>query len=125
MKKESKLIYCAVPARLIKDESSINKQMDMITKEGNAPLHPFQALPLERYENGPVGKKRTWDFCLRLVEIADELYFFGVSHGTLFELNHALKCKKPIKLLLNEWDPDWKEYYAVRVPKIKLLDDLL
>ena len=122
---KSKLIYMAVPNRLIVEDKSIEKQMDVVTKEGNAPLHPFQAYPFERYEGGPIGKARTWDYCCRLVDIADEVYLFGIGHGTLNETAHAIKKGKPIKLLMDQWDPDWKKHYSTRTPKLKILDELL
>jgi len=122
---DCKLIYMAVPTRLVNGQESMEKQMDVITKEGNAPLHPFQAYPYERYEGGPVGKVKTWEFCCRLIDIADEVYLFGIGHGTLNEVAYAIKKDKPIKLLMDVWDPDWKKHYATRTPKIYILDILL
>ena len=99
--------------------------MDVITKEGNAPLHPFQALPFDRYEGGPAGKELTWEYCCKLVSIADEVYLFGISHGALNEVDFAIRSGKPIKILLDEWDPEWKKHYATRTPKIAMLDSLM
>jgi hypothetical protein len=122
---KANLVYIAVPSRLIKGPSDVEKQMDEVTKEGKGPLHPFQAFPFTRYEGGPISKARTWEFCLRLVEIAEEFWLFGVSHGSLNEMQHAIKLGKPIKLLLDEFDPNWREYYAEREPKNHILDELL
>lgn len=46
----SKLVYCASPSRLVHRVKDI---MDFVTDQGYAPLHPFQALPYERFEGNP------------------------------------------------------------------------
>ena len=103
------LIYCANPSRL---KDSMLDIMDFVTENGDAPLHPFQALPYERYEGNPrIGRDKAIDFCLRLIDICDEFYMFGVSKGTLIEINHAIKIKKPVKLHIEQFDPDWRKYY--------------
>jgi len=124
---KASLVYLAVPSRLCKDDpTAMERQMDLVTKEGKAPLHPFQALPYNRFEgNEMIGKARTWDFCLRLVEISEEFWLFGVSHGTLNEMEHAIKLGKQIRVLLDQWDPDWRLHYADREPKNKILDEMV
>ena len=104
----SKLIYCATPARL-----NIKRQeiMDFVTQKGYRPLHPFQAFEYERFEGGPIGREKTIEFCKRLVDISDEFWMFGISEGTLAEYVHALKIEKPIKLLFETYDPEWRQYY--------------
>ena len=83
------LIYCATPSRLVHKIADI---MDLITNRGDAPLHPFQAFPYERFEGNPrIGRKKSMEWCLRLVGICDEYYMFGVSEGTLEEAAHAIK----------------------------------
>lgn len=42
---------------------------------------------------------------------------FGVSNGTLEELVHAVDQSKPIKLYLDDFDPEWKTYYKDLGPK--------
>ncbi len=77
----SKLIYCAAPARIVHRLKDI---MDFVTNQGNAPLHPFQAFPYERYEGNPrIGRTKSMEWCLRLIDISDEFCMFGVSNGTL------------------------------------------
>lgn len=104
----SKLIYCASPSRLDKKKKEI---MDFVTKKGHGPLHPFQSFPYERFEgNKRIGREKTIEWCLRLIKICDEFWLFGISEGTLEELNHALKIKKPVKYFL-EFDKDWESEY--------------
>lgn len=103
-----KLIYCATPARLADKKKEI---MDFVAEQGSAPFHPFQAFEYERFEKGPVGREKTVEFCCRVVDICDEFWMFGISEGTLTELNHALKKDKTIKLFLDKFDKDWKEEY--------------
>ena len=85
---EIKLVYCATPSRISNKRKEI---MDFVTKQGHGPLHPFQAFEYERFEGGPVGREKSMEFCRRAVKICDEYWLFGISHGTLEELVHALK----------------------------------
>ncbi|MBS3056551.1 MAG: hypothetical protein J4473_03905 [Candidatus Aenigmarchaeota archaeon] len=103
----TKLIFCATPSRLENKKESI---MDFVTKQGFGPLHPFQALPLKRFEHGPIGRKKCMEFCLRLIDAADEFWVFGISKGTMQEIKYAAEKRKIIRLFL-EWDPDWKKFY--------------
>ncbi|PIN80614.1 hypothetical protein COV11_03725 [Candidatus Woesearchaeota archaeon CG10_big_fil_rev_8_21_14_0_10_30_7] len=105
----SKLIYCATPSRLV---YKIDKIMDFVTNQGNAPLHPFQAFPYERYEGNPrVGRTKSMEWCLRLVDICDEFYMFGVSNGTLEEVAYAIKTIKPVTLQFDGFDLEWDKFY--------------
>lgn len=110
------LVYAATPARL---KNKIEETMDRIQEEGKLPLHPFVALPYERYEgNENVGRNPTMEVCCRIIEICDEFWVFGISEGTLIELtwvlewnaNHPTKAKT-IRLLYEEFDPEWQKYY--------------
>lgn len=106
----SKLIYCAMPARM---KNRMIDIMDYVTAKGLGPLHPFQALPYERYEGGPLGRERTMEICCRLINICDEFWVFGVSQGTLIETVHTQKTpEKPIRLEIEAFDPQWREFYA-------------
>ena len=109
----SKLIYCATPGRLSQYKEAI---MDFVTSRGLAPFHPFQALPLERYEGNPrVGRAKTMEYCLRAVGICDEFWMFGVGDGTLQEAVEAIRLGKPIQLHFQDWNPgdnEWERYYA-------------
>jgi hypothetical protein len=102
------LIYCATPARLADKKKEI---MDFVTKQGFGPFHPFQAFEYERFEGGPVGREKTIEFCCRAIDICDEFWLFGISEGTLTELCHALKRKKPMRLVLDEFDKNWQKEY--------------
>ncbi len=105
----SKLVYCATPSRL---KGKTIEIMDFVTSLGKAPLHPFQALPYERYEGNPkIGREKSMEYCFRLVDICDEFYMFGISRGALDEVNRALKLGKPIEPHF-EFDPDWQGLYA-------------
>jgi hypothetical protein len=106
----SELIYCAMPSRLIHKMKDI---MDYVTNQGYAPLHPFQALPYERFEGNPkIGRIKAMEYCLRLIDISDKFYMFGVSNGTLEEVVHAIKIGKPVVLQFEAFDIDWKKFYA-------------
>lgn len=102
-----KLVYCATPGRISDKKERI---MNFVEEKGDAPFHPFQAYPYERFEGGEPGRERTIEYCKRAVDICDELWLFGVSEGTLTELEHALEEDKPVKKFL-KFDPDWKDRY--------------
>ncbi len=102
------LIYCATPGR-INDKK--NEIMELVEEKGQAPFHPFQAFPYELFEGGEPGRENTIKFCKRAIDICDQFWLFGVSKGTLTELNHAIEKEKQIKLFHEEFDPEWKEKY--------------
>ncbi len=105
----SKLIYCATPSRLV---NKIDEIMDFVTNRGYAPLHPFQALPYDRFEgNSEIGRTKSMEWCLRLVDVSDEFWMFGVSIGTLDEVTHAIKIVKPVTLHFDGFDPKWEKFY--------------
>ena len=106
----AKLIYCATPSRIANVTSDILKY---VSDSGQAPLHPFCALPYEFFEGGKIGREKTIEFCLRLIDAADELWLFGVSKGTLIELNYAHDIGTPIQLLLPKYDPKWEEHASL------------
>ena len=105
----SKLIYCATPSRIAYRMEEI---MDFVTNQSYAPLHPFQAFPYERFEGNPkIGRTKSMGWCLKLIDISDEFWMFGVSNGTLEEVAHATKIIKPVSLKFSGFDPEWKEFY--------------
>ncbi|HLC86782.1 MAG TPA: hypothetical protein VJH65_00695 [Candidatus Nanoarchaeia archaeon] len=57
------------------------------------------------------------EYCLRLIDISDEFWMFGVSNGTLEEVAYAVKTAKPIHLRFNGFDPEWKKFYEELGPK--------
>ena len=90
-----KLIYCATPKRIFhKSNEIINK----VLSTGNAPFFPFFSFPINIFEDGPIGREKTINFCLKSIEICDELWFFGLSEGTILELNHAKNIGKKNKI---------------------------
>jgi len=99
--------------------------MDFVTDIGHGPFHPFQAFEYERFEGGPVGREMTIEFCKKAIEICDEFWMFGVSDGTLQELLHAKRLGKPTKLLLNEFDPNWRDAHEALKTKYKQLNNLI
>lgn len=105
--KKDRLIYCATPSRLASKTTEI---MDFVQKQGQAGLHPFNALPFNYFEGGFVSREKTIEYCLRLIDISDEFWMFGVSDGTLQEIVHSIRTKKPTRFFL-EFDPDWKKVY--------------
>lgn len=89
------MVYCATPSRISSKKEEISS---FVSKKGYAPLHPFIAFPFEQFEGNPVvGRKKSMGYCLKAVQICDEFWMFGVSKGTLEELNYAKKLGKPIK----------------------------
>lgn len=81
--------------------------MDYVESKNNAAFNPFLAFPLERFELGKVGIEITMEYCKRAVEMCDELWIFGLSEGTMKEMSHAIKIKKPIKTI-KEFDENWE-----------------
>ena len=112
----SKLIYCATPSRIAHRMKDI---MDFVTNQGYAPLHPFQAFPCERFEENPrIGRAKSMEWCLKLIDISDEFWMFGVSNGALEEVVHA-KTIIPVSLKFDGFDPEWEKFYEELGPKYK------
>jgi hypothetical protein len=110
----TKLVYCATPARMADKK---NKIMDFVTKQGHGPFHPFQAFEYKRFEGGPVGREKTMEFCRKSVDICDELWLFGISEGTLEEMDYAMKTGKPVEFYYEKFDPEWEKHYQKFMPK--------
>lgn len=112
------LIYCATPSRL---NYKIEEVMDFVTAEGNAPFHPFQAFPFNRFEGGPIGRKRTMEFCKRAVSICDKVYLIGISEGALDDSFEGKRIGKPVNEFVERFDPEWRKYYDLLIlnPKYK------
>ncbi len=107
----SELVYCATPSRMA---GQTEKIIDFVVKEGYAPLHPIQALPYEAFEGNPnVGRKKTMEYCQRLIDISDRFWMFGVSEGTMDDLSYArgLEKKLPVRLVFDGFDVAWEEFY--------------
>jgi hypothetical protein len=82
------LVYTACPSRLADRTGEI---LTFVAGQGQAPLHPFQALPYKFFEGGLPGRERTLNWCCRLVDICDEFWLFGLSDGTKFELEYLIQ----------------------------------
>jgi hypothetical protein len=84
------LVYAATASRLGAQTEEI---MLCISNQGLAGLHPFNALPYRHFEGGAVGRQQTLEYCLRLIDISDEFWLFGISEGTLLELKHFVSSR--------------------------------
>ena len=105
------LLYCSTPSRLKEKTEAI---LEFVNKKTPyAPFHPFVAFPYELFEgNQKIGRNNTMDYCIRAIDICSRFALFGISKGTsIDELPHALKLNKPIDIFLEEFDPNWRDYY--------------
>lgn len=106
-----KIVYAASPARFANRKDEI---MLYVSKFDKACLHPFHALPYEYFEGGGISREDTMTFCCKLVDMCDEFWLFGISDGTMLETayflerNKELRNPKPIRILINEFDLNWK-----------------
>lgn len=118
------LVYGSCPSRLVDKKEEI---MRFVASFGKACLHPFNALPYQYFEGGTVGREESLKYCCRLVNICDEFWIFGISEGTLIETKHfldqncLLKVAKPLKVYIEEFDPEWQEYYQIYLPRFSLV----
>ena len=65
-----KIVYAATPFQLA---DLTNRICDFIESQNCIPLHPFNALPLERYNYDRYSKNEIYTVCFRLIDISDEL----------------------------------------------------
>lgn len=116
------LVFASTPSRMVDRTDEI---MQFVSKKGKACLHPFNAMPYEYYEGGELGRDYTLDVCHRLIAACDELWVFGASDGTMFEIeefikNNARRSKpQQFRNYVKEFDPKWHEYlraYAMKYP---------
>lgn len=113
-----KLIYCAIPSRMSK---ILSKEINLFVMSfSEFPFNPFMAFPLELYENGPMGREKTLDYCKKFVEICDEFWLFGLSEGTIEELERAISANKKIKTFSN-FDKEWFNEKNKLINKIDVL----
>jgi hypothetical protein len=127
--KEAPVIYGSMPSRLVDKTDEI---MEFVAKMGRACLHPFKALPYKYYEGGVVGRDKTIRVCCKLIHVCDEFGIFGISEGTLIELEHHLEINpdrlrpQPLLVFIKEFDPEWRIYrekFVERFPAaIEVLD---
>lgn len=85
-----------------------------VALQNKGPLHPFNALPYEYFEGGKIDREKTMEVCCRLIDACDEFWMFGVSEGTLIEATYFFEKgydeTKPIKVLVDEFDQEWRDY---------------
>lgn len=105
-----KLVYCATPARLSDQKHKI---MGFVISKGKAPLHPFNALPIEYFETETINRADTLALCCKLIDACDEFWLFGISEGTLIEAEYFFKNhgqSESVKIWINEFDTESKNY---------------
>jgi hypothetical protein len=110
------LVFASTPSRMVDRTDEI---MRFVSEQGKACLHPFNAMPFEYYEGGALGRDKTLDVCHRLIAACDELWLFGISDGTMFEVEEFL-ARKPdsdalqrFRSYVTEYDDEWQHYFAM------------
>lgn len=107
-----KIMYCAIPTRIRDCAPQVRR---LAREAGYAPVIPFDVGPYEDFEGGQIGRARTLEFMIEIQRNCDALGFFGVSEGTMGELNDALVRKQHVRIFRG-FDPDWDaEYFKQRV----------
>jgi hypothetical protein len=96
--------------------------MTFVAGHGHACLHPFNALPYDYFEGSKIGRRKTLEWCCRLIDACDEVWLFGISAGTLFEVEYLLDLESPPRLrtFVRDFDPDGPAYcskYATEFPR--------
>ena len=110
------LIYLSQPARLGGATAVENRErvIEAVTNRNLTVIHPFEAFPYERFEGAPnVGRERAMAYCCKLIDICEAgLAVTGISEGTLLETEYLLKHwpQRPLLNLIEEFDPDWRQY---------------
>lgn len=111
-KKNDKLVYVAMPSRLAKIKEQV---IDYVDNRISKWIHPLHSLPYEYFEGGGASREETMNFCCKLIDYCDEMWLFGISDGTLTELDYFLSRNRTyleenkLKILVKEFDPNWKE----------------
>jgi hypothetical protein len=107
------LVYASCPSRLTHLKEQI---MQLFAEQGKGCLHPFNALPYEYFEGGVVGREKSLKLCCRLLHVCEEFSIFGVSEGTLLELEYwVTRNSKHVRSLPMQnhvlaYDPEWRKY---------------
>ncbi len=104
---KNKIMYCAIPTRMRDKAEEIRS---IVRKMGYAPVIPFDVGPYEDFEGGTVGRERTLDFMMHVQRFCDTCGLFGISEGTLGEINYAQKTGQEIKMFPS-YDPEWDVFY--------------
>jgi len=91
-----------------------HKIMEFVISQGKAPLHPFNALPIEYFETDTINRIDTLTLCCKLVDACDEFWLFGISEGTLTEAEYFFKTHtsstKPLQIWIDRFDADCTKY---------------
>ena len=77
-----KIIYAVTPFRM---ENLKDKICDFIQDKGYFPLHPFNTLPMLRYNYNNFTREEIMKVCYGMVNIKDELWIFGLGFGSFDE----------------------------------------
>ena len=101
----AKIIYAATPFRM---EDKKEEICDFIQNQGHFPLHPFNTLPMSRYNYNNFSREDIMKVCYGMVNISDELWIFGIGSGSLDELTYAKKIQIPTKSFVKQFDPEWE-----------------
>lgn len=100
-----KVIYAATPFRIKHLKDGI---CDFIQRKGHFPLHPLNALPMSRYNYDNFTRDEIMRVCYSMINISDELWIFGIGHGSLDEFKRAKKIEIPTKSFAKQFDPLWR-----------------
>ncbi len=107
-----RIMYCAFPTRL----RHLREQIKQIARAcGYAPVIPFDIGDFEDFEGNPrIGRPPTIEFMLHVLggkkNGCGTLGMFGISDGSMGELERALDAGKPIRVF-PDLDPDWNKMY--------------
>lgn len=112
----SELVYLSQPSRLggAGSEEYRHHVIEEVTSTGLHVVHPFEALPYERFEGNPdVGRELSIHYCCRLIDACDGgIALTGISSGTLTETEY-LFTHFPLRSLhiFTELDPSWEQEF--------------
>lgn len=114
------IIYAATPIRL---QHLTEEICDFIEQSNYIPLHPFFALPYQRYNYDRFTKDEIYHTCFRLIDSCDQLWIFGINSGSLREYQYATSKNMPVQSLIKKLDPNWEE--QSKKTKYNLFGDLI
>ncbi|MDE1969966.1 MAG: hypothetical protein KGI50_00060 [Patescibacteria group bacterium] len=101
------IMYCMIPTRL---RGERERARTLSRADGYAPTIPFDIGEFEDFEGGTIGRERTLQFMLHVLSFCDVVGLFGISEGTMIELNRAIALGKTV-LLYPDFDPQWNAAY--------------
>ena len=78
----------------------------IVAKTGNVPVVPHIYFLIFLDENNPNERMTGIEMGLELMDVCDEVYVFGfnITEGMKFELEHARKTRKPVRLFDREFN---------------------